>query len=234
MGGRGNTVENYPYQLSLRVNGVHQCGGTLLSKIRALTAASCLKANAPPSQYSIKAGSGSRTDSKPDQRVAFRNISRFIRHPEYKHSTFQNDIALLFWDTPLSYYSTVQPVFLPHPKYVIPYGKLALTSGWGIMIENGKKVLAERIQDLAIPLVNNTVCNRAHHGRVTPGMICAGYPEGGRSPCTGDTGGPLVDRIRSKSILLGVVSWGGDCGSSKAPSVFTNVQHYLGWIRANI
>lgn len=234
VGGNGNTVENYQYQLSLRVNGVHHCGGILLSKTGALTAASCLEPNAPPSQYSIKIGSGCRTDTKPDSRAAFRNVSRFIRHPEYKRSTFENDIALLHWNFPLSYYSTVRPVDLPHPKYVIPYGKLALTSGWGMVIENGKKVFVDRIQDLEIPLVNNTVCNRAHHGRVTAGMVCAGYPEGGRSPCTGDTGGPLVDRIRRKSILVGVVSWGGDCGSSKAPSVFTNVQHYLAWIRANI
>lgn len=58
-------------------------------------------------------------------------------------------------------------------------------------------------------------------------MICAGFPQGGKSPCMGDSGGPMVD---SNRILVGVVSWGLICGDPKYPGVYGNVAAVKDWI----
>ena len=40
------------------------------------------------------------------------------------------------------------------------------------------------------------------------GMICAGDPNGGKSPCNGDSGGPLsYQHSDGKIYQVGVVSW---------------------------
>ena len=39
-------------------------------------------------------------------------------------------------------------------------------------------------------------------------MICAGVPEGGKSPCNGDSGGPLSYQFEDgKFYQVGVASW---------------------------
>lgn len=58
---------------------------------------------------------------------------------------------------------------------------------------------------------------------------CAGFPQGGRDFCSGDTGGPLVHR----GILHGVVSWNRICGAPLSPGVYARVSHFTNWIRMN-
>lgn len=41
VGGTYTTIEQYPYQLSLELNGRHICGASIISEKKALTAAHC-------------------------------------------------------------------------------------------------------------------------------------------------------------------------------------------------
>lgn len=63
-------------------------------------------------------------------------------------------------------------------------------------------------------------------------MLCAGYKEGGKDSCSGDSGGPLSivndDDIRT---LIGVVSWGGGCAQPKYVGVYARVTSVRTWIR---
>ena len=43
----------------------------------------------------------------------------------------------------------------------------------------------------------------------------------------GDSGGPLFTNSR---ILLGITSWGEDCGAYKSPGVYTTIFLILDWI----
>ena len=60
--------------------------------------------------------------------------------------------------------------------------------------------------------------------------ICAGAADGADS-CRGDSGGPLKTAGR-RQALVGVVSWGPDCGGgTEAPGVYTRVSAFAKWIR---
>jgi len=69
---------------------------------------------------------------------------------------------------------------------------------------------------------------------IQPGMI--GFGTDHSSACMGDSGGPLVCPSKSKPgqyDIVGVVSWGtGTCQGQ--PGVFTEVTHFLPWIKAHM
>lgn len=49
----------------------------------------------------------------------------------------------------------------------------------------------------------------------------------------GDSGGPLViPRDGNIWYLIGIVSWGMDCGKENKPGVYTKVTRYRDWIKS--
>ena len=70
----------------------------------------------------------------------------------------------------------------------------------------------------------------SYDGKITSGMLCAGYPKGGKDSCGGDSGGPLVWHSAGGAILLGVVSFGKGCALDHKYGVYTRVSSYRDWI----
>lgn len=232
IGGNITTIEEYPYQCQLRRNNGHICGCSILTATRALTAAHCIRANEPPSMYSIKAGSTFRLDQG-DPNAQIRVLSRFIRHPNWNiNNTLQADIAVVHFTRPLIFGANVRPITLPPPNYRMPYGQLAITTGWGLTATGINGTLSERLRAVAKPIWINADCRRAYHGvvNITRDMVCAGFRRGGASSCAGDSGGPMVVR----GVQVGIVSFGRECAAPNQPSVYARVPFFISWIRRNI
>lgn len=229
IGGAPTTIELHPHQVSLRQRNVHICGGSVITTTRVLTAAHCLEQGVQPSIYSIMAGSAMR---RGDANAQIRTISRLIIHAQYNDDTSQNDIAVLHFVAPLTFGPTVQAVRLPRPNTLVPYGRLANVTGWGLTRFGDNTSASQRLMLVSKPLVTNAVCNAAssYNGRITPDMICAGFPQGGRDACRGDSGGPLT----VNGVQFGIVSWGIGCALPRFPGVYARVPFFYSWIRANI
>jgi secreted trypsin-like serine protease len=57
-------------------------------------------------------------------------------------------------------------------------------------------------------------------------QFCAGYPDGGRDTCKGDSGGPLMLFKNGRWQLIGLTSYGGICGSPGFPGIYTRIAYY--------
>lgn len=88
-----------------------------------------------------------------------------------------------------------------------------------------------KLKSAILPVVNMTECKKKYQKvmpylpkAIAPNTFCAGV--GGNETCQGDSGGPAV--INGK--LVGIISWGYDCGLSGVPGVYTLVKKYREWI----
>lgn len=80
--------------------------------------------------------------------------------------------------------------------------------------------------------------SRSVRYNITDNMFCAGFFEGGRDTCLGDSGGAFVieDRVSRRWAVFGLVSWGGpeDCGSQRVYGVYTRVARYVKWLQEQL
>lgn len=207
------------------------CGGSVLTATRGLTPAHCLEPNVRPTMLAIQAGSKYHRDHD-DADEQYRELLRYLRHPEFDLAKINHDIAILYWTGPLIFGATVQPVILARPDHEIPYGQLVHSSGWSYTRENDR----ESIPDILQATLTNKVCKRLYSKirPVTGDMICAAFVEGGRGPCNGDFGGPLVQREENTFIQLGVVSWSRGCAKQGLPTVYARVPFFYNWINENL
>lgn len=94
----------------------------------------------------------------------------------------------------------------------------------------------KQLRAVQISIANQDNCKTSYlaegsYWQVTDRMICAGYDDGTKSPCYGDSGGPLSMQYETDApILIGIVSWGKNCGAPHYPGVFSRVTSARLWI----
>lgn len=187
VGGNDTTIDQLPWQISMTNFGSHRCGGSILTPTKTITAAHCVRGVMIP-YVGIRAGSTFRTSGGVQILV-----NRIIEHEDYNVPIyFDNDVALMFLASPLTFSSGIQPVNLPPHGFVVPHGTDARVSGWGALSQGGAP--PEVLQVVNVPIVSNDICGTAYQelNPITDGMICAGDIEaGGRDACQGDSGGMM-------------------------------------------
>lgn len=113
-------------------------------------------------------------------------------------------------------------------------------SGFGVRIENNRRILTNQLKYVYLPVVDQQTCRdsislaRRRHNNIpdlTNNMFCAGLPEGGKDSCQGDSGGPFTLTKDGRQWAAGIVSWGVECGRKGTYGVYTRVANYLNWIQ---
>ena len=90
------------------------------------------------------------------------------------------------------------------------------------------------VRQVMLPIVGWDECRALSGGyqqNVSPRMICAGPPTGGKSICFGDSGGPLVCQQGDSWFQYGISSWVFTCTEPGHASVFASVVAYQSWIQ---
>ncbi|EDW12627.1 trypsin-7 [Drosophila mojavensis] len=226
VGGKPINITDVPYQISLQVSFLiflkHICGGSLISKDWILTAAHCThgkKAN----QLRVRLGT-----SETKRNGQLLRIKKIVNHEKFNHLNYDYDISLLQLQEPIEFDETKQAVKLPKQGQEFKDGEMCYVSGWGDTLNSNES--DEWLRRVPLPLVNQEQCRKQNLliNIVTDNMICAGYSEGGKGACHGDSGGPMVN---GDGMLVGVVSWGNPCAKPNYPSVFARVSYVREWIR---
>lgn len=175
------------------------CGGSLVASDIVLTAAHC---EDPSLSEPLSFGSLEYHD--PNASSVVYPISYKV-HPGYDVSNGRsNDFMLLQLETSVS----LPIIQLNNNSHVPSDGQLLTVIGFGRTSEDGQP--AQTLQEVTVKYIEN--CDQepyiyADHFEIYPGPegahLCAGYEDGGKDSCYGDSGGPLFFRNDEDFLQVG-------------------------------
>jgi uncharacterized repeat protein (TIGR01451 family) len=238
IGGIEAPVGAWPWQVALLRAGISDgyaaqfCGGSLIAPDWVMTAAHCPEFTQSIGEE-IDVVVGRHTLSSDEgQRIP---VDRIIIHPNYDPLHFSpfNDIALLHLVQPAALSTEINLISLISPAHLnlTAPNILAMVTGWGDT-SNGFGFYPDELHQVSVPLVSNATCAAAYSdfGSILDSMICAGFFEGGKDSCSGDSGGPLiVPDGQGGWKQAGIVSAGFECAQPQFYGTYTRVSSFYDW-----
>ncbi|KAM4041453.1 mannan-binding lectin serine protease 1 [Anomaloglossus baeobatrachus] len=263
IGGRNAEPGFFPWQVLIVVEDMSRVpenkwfgSGALLSDYWVLTAAHVLKSQRrdntviPVSKEHVTIYLGLH-DVKNKEDAITRTIEKIILHESFDPQIYNHDIALVKLKENVVMNKSIMPICLPELDHELEGPQpntLGLVAGWGIsnpnntiddVISSGMRTSSDVLQYVKLPVVLHAECKESYESRsgnysVTENMFCAGYYEGGKDTCLGDSGGAFIiqDPESKRWVAQGLVSWGGpeECGSKQVYGVYTKVSNYVNWL----
>ena len=219
----------YPYAAYVET-AAFSCTGTLVGTAKVLTAAHCVdEVEALPRLVTVGLGSANFND------LDTYDVAAVDVHDGYNPLTDQNDLAMLTLtatppEAPLRVIDT-------NETSVWATGVDLTIVGWG---ETEQTDFPDVLQEATnVPRIDDTACDNHYGGGVdSDTMVCAGdgteqNPQ--EDTCAGDSGGPLMATDTNGALtLVGVTSWGGECG--EGPGVYARVgsDPLNGWVKERL
>ncbi|XP_071397026.1 tryptase-2-like [Centroberyx affinis] len=235
VGGQDAPVGRWPWMVHLNISDGSKrwrCGGSLLTDEWVLTAASCVDRQHNTNADKSMAWLGSNALRGFSR---FRRLGNIITHNDFQSNGNLNNIALVKMTKKVVFTPVIAPVNLITTQDSFDSTSECWITGWGDVGKNNPLPGQEVLQQLQVPIVRQIECKAAYPG-MTDKMLCAGYLEGGRGTCDGDTGGPLMCRTSRGFVQVGIMSYGNSsgCALEGFPSVYTRVDQYLPFINSYI
>ncbi|XP_043926331.1 mannan-binding lectin serine protease 1 isoform X3 [Protopterus annectens] len=268
IGGRKAELGFFPWQVLIMVEDMSRVpkdkwfgGGALLSDSWVLTAAHVLRSPIRDTSSVIPVSSNHVTvylgmhDVNNKDDIMVQSVEKIILHEHFDPENYNNDIALVKLKNQVTMNEYVMPVCLPQFSHELegPHpNTLGLVAGWGLSNPNitaddisssSLRTASDILQYVKLPVVLQTECRISYESRsakynITDNMFCAGYYEGGKDTCLGDSGGAFViqDPDTQRWVAQGLVSWSGpeECGSKRVYGVYTKVNNYVDWVEEKL
>lgn len=223
-------IKSYPFLASIIVKrhagfrkDILQCGGSIITKYFVLTTAHCIylleEQNVYLKDVVVGVGNSSwRFCKKYD-------IEEWIAHNKFDIVTMENDISLIKVKKTLRG-PYVKSIPITSKDYKSFLGETVKVIGWGHGVHR-ENSLQKKLQRLDVIVFDDFYCRKLYKRYKfdiwKESMFCAGSKRSGRNTCQFDSGDPILD----KNLLIGVASWGVDCGKH---GVYTRISHFQNWI----
>ena len=230
IGGTDANIAEFPWQVYY-TSGSYLCGGTVISANWVMTAAHCTKnkdgSNIPVSEMLVKAGATNPFDRNQGEEY---RVSEVIVHESFNRQTLSNDIALLRLSVPIDV-QNAEPIKLvtdaDKEEGATDPGVISWVTGWGLT-KVSPEVFPVNLQKVQMPIVSNAQASIVW-GVIPSNILMAGYRDGNKDACNGDSGGPMVVQVSGEYRLAGITSWGSE--NCNTYSGFTEVSAFGTWIR---
>lgn len=253
----------FPWQLALIQkldDGLkYLCGASLINPSVAVTSAHCIE-GISSEQLIVRAGewdTQTKNEPFPDENV---DVSEVEIHHKYNSSNAYNDVALLFFKTPVNLTVHIDTICLPPKNFKIDEKSECYASGWGVDDFFMDDYFRTNLKKVKLPIIAKPECQERLRAtklgskfRLHPNFLCAGG-EKGVDTCLGDGGGPLFCKMSTDSEIfvqvgelmnyqikqnsdnkfIGIVSWGIQCGLDGVPGVYADVTNFREWIDTHV
>lgn len=229
-GGTDALVSDFPWQVYITAGNM-ACGGSIIDDEWILTAAHCVIDEdgnpLPEDVVAVKVGADNPYN---DLEGLVFSASRVIPHENYDEETLENDIALIRLGNPVQNASPIRLVTAADVAYgATAPGVMTWVTGWGL-ISLDPNVFPTSLQKVQLPIITNAQASTVWQS-IPSTVLMAGYKDGNKDACNGDSGGPMVVEVLGEYRLAGLVSWGSsECDTYGA---YTNVSLFEEWIRSN-
>uniref|UniRef100_A0A1A9WAU3 Peptidase S1 domain-containing protein n=1 Tax=Glossina brevipalpis TaxID=37001 RepID=A0A1A9WAU3_9MUSC len=222
LGGEDAKEKQFPYQVSIQMEGSHFCAGSILNERYILTASHCMygaDGEKPASDLLVRAGS-----LKWSEGGDLLKVKRITMHGD--NANFKNDVTLLELDEPLKFSDTIQPIEMS--KDLVPSGADVIVSGWGVTNDS---VLSKHLQWTTLKAISKEECSE--HLSETKyelnNILCLAHKKD-NGVCSGDSGGPGVYNGK----LVGVASFVVGICASPSPNGYARISKHYDWIVNNM
>lgn len=247
--GASTSKGQWPWHVALyRAEGINlnfNCGATLVSKNKVITAAHCvttgdtIKRLINPNQIVLYLGKHKLNQFVEDGSQT-RQVSKIVVHPSYSGDSHYGDVAVLTLSKNIEYSNFVRPICLWESVNGISdiIDREGSVVGWGL---DENEQTADTLKVAKVPVVSMETCIRSYpqfYSQFTSnGTFCAGS-RNGTSPCNGDSGGGIVFSRNNIWYLRGLVSLSvaksNNLCDAKNYIVFTDLTKFGDFIQANL
>ena len=173
IGGGEADPNEWPWQLSVQIDGQHSCGGVVFSEDFVLTAAHCVS-NADLSKLTIVAAEHNLAEESGDEQTVA--VAEITVHPDFDGHDYVNDIALLRLAEPLDIDEyLVNSVCIPDQGDDFS-DMTATITGWGFTEEGGGQ-FSDVLMEAEVTTFTDSKCRNMGYNPdfIYDQHICAGY-----------------------------------------------------------
>ncbi len=230
-GGTTAVISDFPWQVYY-ISGDFRCGGSIISSNWIVTAAHCTQTDIGTpilaSDMFIKVGANNPSIALDGKLYS---VSQVIVNEGFDSQTLLNDIALLKINDTINYPNATPIKFITAADVAegetVP-GVMTWVSGWGLTHVN-PDVIPTSLHKVQLPIITNAQASTVWDS-IPSTDIMAGYLNGNKDACNGDSGGPMVVPVLGEYKLAGIVSWGRS--SCDTYGAYTRVSDFEAWIQA--